>query len=441
MASADFASFSVPLLSTIVGGVLILLFFADYFRRKRAEISTIAAAQSPQQPDATKPPPSSSSSVASKKTHRQRPHSHSATDKDQNRKHHHLDVNTLKGHSDTVTAICFSSDGHSLATACADGAIRVFRLDDASSKSFNWGSSDSHCILRGVFFVGRGSSDALGSSLFMYGDVGAKPSAEGKQQAKLPLPEIKWEHQKIHDQGSVLNLSAVPATYGTADGSIIIASCSEGTSIKLWHGKSGKELGTVDTNQLKNNMATLSPNGRFLAAAAFTADVKVWEIVYSKDGSVKEVLKVMQLKGHKSAVTCLCFTHNSEQIITASKDGSLRVWNINVRYHLDEDPKTLKVLPIPLHDSKGAVSNYNHISISPDGKILATISGSTLQWLCAGTGSVLDTADKAHEGDVTGIAWAPQSIPVGGARAMVLATAGANKKVKLWLAPESNPSR
>lgn len=48
-----------------------------------------------------------------------------------------------------------------------------------------------------------------------------------------------------------------------------------GTDIKLWHGKSGKELGTVDTNQLKNHMATLSPNGRFLAAAAFTADVKV----------------------------------------------------------------------------------------------------------------------------------------------------------------------
>ncbi|THU54884.1 hypothetical protein C4D60_Mb11t00760 [Musa balbisiana] len=450
MATADFASFSVPLLSTIVGGVLILLFFADYLRRKRAEISTIAAAQSPQQPDATKPPPSSSSSaVASKKTHRQKHHSHSATDKDQNRKHHHLDVNTLKGHSDSVTAICFSSDGHSLATACADGAIRVFRLDDASSKSFKFlrlnlpagAHPTAVAFSEGSSSVVVAAQMLSGSSLFMYGDVGPKPSAEGKQQAKLPLPEIKWEHQKIHDQGSVLNLSAVPATYGTADGSIIIASCSEGTSIKLWHGKSGKELGTVDTNQLKNNMATLSPNGRFLAAAAFTADVKVWEIVYSKDGSVKEVLKVMQLKGHKSAVTCLCFTHNSEQIITASKDGSLRVWNINVRYHLDEDPKTLKVLPIPLHDSKGAVSNYNHISISPDGKILATISGSTLQWLCAGTGSVLDTADKAHEGDITGIAWAPQSVPVGGAPAMVLATAGADKKVKLWLAPESNPSR
>jgi len=88
-------------------------------------------------------------------------------------------------------------------------------------------------------------------------------------------------------------------------------------------------LGTVDTNQLKNNMADISPNGRFIAAAAFTADVKVWEIVYSKDSSVKEVNKAMQLKGHKSAVTCLCFAPNSEQIITASKDGSIRVWNIN----------------------------------------------------------------------------------------------------------------
>ena len=31
----------------------------------------------------------------------------------------------------------------------------------------------------------------------------------------------------------------------------------------------------------------------------------------------------------QSAVTWLCFTPDSEQIITASKDGSIRIWNIN----------------------------------------------------------------------------------------------------------------
>lgn len=125
--------------------------------------------------------------------------------------------------------------------------------------------------------------------------------------------------------------------------------------------KTEKSLEHVDTNQLKNNMATISPNGRFIAAATFTADVKVWDIVYAKDGSVKEVSIVMQFKGHKSAVTWLCFSPNSEQIITASKDGSLRIWNVNVRYHMDEDPKTLKVFLIPLRDSTGTTL---HVSLN-----------------------------------------------------------------------------
>lgn len=65
---------------------------------------------------------------------------------------------------------------------------------------------------------------------------------------------------------------------------------------------------------------------------------------------------------------------------------------------MDEDPKTLKVFPIPLHDAKGTTLHYDRLSISPDGKILATTHGSMLQWLCAETGQVLDTADKAHDG-------------------------------------------
>ncbi|XP_042454142.1 transducin beta-like protein 2 isoform X1 [Zingiber officinale] len=449
METADFSFFSIPLISSIVGGLLVLLFFADYFRRRRVEISTLAASATQQRSDATKPPPSPSASVAaSKKGHQHKPQFHSVVDKSHTRKHHHLDLNTLKGHGDSVTAVSFSSDGRNLATSCSDGAIRVFRIDDASSKSFKslrinlpaGAHPTAIAFSDGSSSVVVAAQMLLGSSLFLYADVAAKPSGDGNQQAKLPLPEIKWEHRKIHDQSSVINLSTASATYGSADGSTIIASCSEDTSIKLWHGKSGKELGVVDTNQLKNNMAALSQNGRFLAAAAFTADVKVWEIVYSKDASVKEVSKVMQLKGHKSAVTCLCFTPDSEKIITASKDGSVRIWNINVRYHLDEDPKTLRVFPIPLHDSKGLVSNYDHISVSPDGIILATTSGSTLQWLCAETGKVLDTADKAHDGQITGIAWAAQSVPVGGAPALVLSTSGSDKKVKLWLAPKIHPS-
>ncbi|XP_042505634.1 transducin beta-like protein 2 [Macadamia integrifolia] len=190
---------------------------------------------------------------------------------------------------------------------CADGLLRVFKLDDASGKSFKFlrinlpagNHPTAVAFSDGASAIVVATQALSGSNLYMYGEANARADNETKQQPKLPLPEIKWEHHKVHDKRAILTLFGTTATYGSADGSTIIASCSEGTDIILWNGKSGKILGNVDTNQLKNNMATISPNGRFIAAAAFTADVKVWEIVYSKDGSVKGVSKVMQLKGHK----------------------------------------------------------------------------------------------------------------------------------------------
>ncbi|KAB5569099.1 hypothetical protein DKX38_002892 [Salix brachista] len=441
----------IALVSLLLGTAIALIFFKNYFLKRKSEIGSISKPEL--HSDLHKKPP--------KPTHQSKkplskPHSHVSSDKDHNKKHHPLDLNTLKGHGDSVTGLCFSYDGRSLATACADGVVRVFKLDDASSKSFKFlrinvpagGHPVAVAFSDDASSVVVASQTLSGSSLYMWGEDKVKAGDDSKQQPKLPLPDIKWEHHKIHENRAVLTLVGTASTYGSGDGSTIVASCSEGTDIKIWHGKTGKVLGNVDTNQLKNTMATISPNGRFIAAAAFTADVKVWEIVYSKDGSVKEVPKAMQLKGHKSAVTWLCFTPDSEQIITASKDGSIRIWNINVRYHLDEDPKTLKVFMIPLHDSNGATLHYDRLSLSPDGRILAATHGSMLQWLCVETGKVLDTADNAHNGDITWIAWAPKTIPAGVYRrnkalsnqkgdgqTFVLATASVDKKVKLWAAP------
>lgn len=60
----------------------------------------------------------------------------------------------------------------------------------------------------------------------------------------------------------------------------------------------------------------------------------------------------------------------------------------------------MKVFPIPLHDSNGTTMQYDRLTISPDGRIFAVTNGSTLQWLSAETGQVLDTADRAHDGNL-----------------------------------------
>nr|DAD33734.1 TPA_asm: hypothetical protein HUJ06_012585 [Nelumbo nucifera] len=110
--SSTFLGFSVlpiSIFSVLVGGSLVLLFFGDYFRKKRSEVQTIANPE----PTAAQIPLKSPQSTPRKL--RSKSHSH-ATEKDQIKRHHPLDANTLKGHGDSVTGLCFSSDGRNLAT-------------------------------------------------------------------------------------------------------------------------------------------------------------------------------------------------------------------------------------------------------------------------------------------------------------------------------------
>lgn len=74
------------------------------------------------------------------------------------------------------------------------------------------------------------ASQALqGSSLYMYGEEKPKTTGDQKQPSKLPLPEIKWENHKVHDKKAIITLVGTEATYGSADGSTIVLSSSEGT--------------------------------------------------------------------------------------------------------------------------------------------------------------------------------------------------------------------
>lgn len=72
------------------------------------------------------------------------------------------------------------------------------------------------------------TENIAGASLFMYGTAEGKAVTDAKGQAKLPPPEVKWEKDQVHDRRNIITLSSAAAKYGTGDGSIIVASCSEG---------------------------------------------------------------------------------------------------------------------------------------------------------------------------------------------------------------------
>jgi hypothetical protein len=45
----------------------------------------------------------------------------------------------------------------------------------------------------------------------------------------------------------------------------------------------GREIATLEPNSLRNHDLAVSPDGRFVAVASFTAEVKIWELRWAKD--------------------------------------------------------------------------------------------------------------------------------------------------------------
>ena len=58
----------------------------------------------------------------------------------------------------------------------------------------------------------------------------------------------------------------------------------------------------------------------------------------------------MELKGHKKKVMSVALSPDNRRAVTVSQDGTLRVWNIDVRYGLSEDPKTVLTVS---HSNRG----------------------------------------------------------------------------------------
>jgi|AntRauMFilla1563_2_1112583.scaffolds.fasta_scaffold52700_1 WD40 repeat protein len=78
----------------------------------------------------------------------------------------------------------------------------------------------------------------------------------------------------------------------------------------------------------------------------------------------------MTLQGHKGAITSVAFNHDSTQVVTCSKDQTWRVWNINVRYQVSEDPKVIREgRCVPFE--KGVF--YTRMDLSAKGVLAATV--------------------------------------------------------------------
>jgi WD40 repeat protein len=134
---------------------------------------------------------------------------------------------------------------------------------------------------------------------------------------------------------------------------------------------------------------------------------------------------------HKKAVNAAAFTPDSKSFVTASADGTVKVWDILAarKHHKEMEEKGSDAkppVPKPLLSITAHSGNpVTALAVSPDGKLYATggSDGNVKLWH-SDTGKVALTKLGAHPGGVRAVQFSPDG--------KVLATAGADRTVKLW---------
>ena len=64
----------------------------------------------------------------------------------------------------------------------------------------------------------------------------------------------------------------------------------------------------------------------------FTPDVKVWEVIFGKNGEYQEIKTAFSLTGHSSGVYDVAFDSITSHMATVSKDGTWKLFDVNGKF-------------------------------------------------------------------------------------------------------------
>ncbi|XP_068945581.1 transducin beta-like protein 2 isoform X3 [Petaurus breviceps papuanus] len=177
---------------------------------------------------------------------------------------------------------------------------------------------------------------------------------------------------------------------GIAETGKFIMSVSSDTTIIIWTLK-GEVLSIINTNQMNNTYAVISPCSRFVGSCGFTPDAKVWEVCFSKSGQFREVTRAFELKGHTAGIHFLAFSSDSCRMATVSKDGTWKFWAIDVEYKQQQDPYLLLT-----GTYAEAASMPCLLALSPDAQVLALATSNNIRLYNTKRGEEEENFNEVH---------------------------------------------
>ncbi|MCH8029133.1 MAG: protein kinase [Candidatus Dadabacteria bacterium] len=249
-------------------------------------------------------------------------------------------LKTLQGHSDWITAICFSP---SIRHVLSGGWDKTVRLWDVSKGQLlkcydetTWSGGQSFNV-QSLQFSSNG-----------------RYAISGSWDKKIRLWEVMTGHELRVFSGHTGYVTSVSYSKNNR----YVLSGSTDKTVRLWQVSTGKEVRMFEGHRDIVYSVGFSPDNRYAISSGDDNTIKMWDIVDNK--------LVQSFEGHYNTVFTTSFSPDGQSIISGSEDGTIRLWDVN---------KGLEVRRFQGHSS-----SISSVCFSPDGRfILSGSKDSTLR--------------------------------------------------------------
>lgn len=249
-------------------------------------------------------------------------------------------VRTLGGHTGPVRSLALSPDGTLLASGGSDRTIRIWDLAGGSCLQTCTGHEDS---VNSVAFSSTGNNLVSGGSdkRIIVWDVKSGALVRTLEGSPGPVYAVCFAPAlapplKPGQTDAEANAQLASEPNGTPEekGDTVTLSSLRKLSYhsvldflkNVFVNESLYTPAPETTSRLQGDDRWVVSGGRDGATDEVNSGVRIWDVEQGKLLPAVETLKTRALKGHKKAITGVCYKPDLRVIMTSSLDGSIRIW-------------------------------------------------------------------------------------------------------------------